>query len=279
MSLADAVYAAHPDDRAWLEGVLHAARPLLDRGLGVCGVFYDISDPEAPRMQAPVLVGTPPFAREAFDAMVANAPRGLFASLLRAIPSCATLSDRLGAIGLDLEAEPLAARVLVPLGVRDFVSFAATEPSGIGCLVGAPLPEITSAKGGGAEGWVELAAHVTAGIRARQMDREGGTGEAAPVWTSLVAGGWTVVDSMDHRDERVVVAKRRHAPALDRPHAPLSAREREILSRAARGESNKRIAIELGIAPSTVAGHLTSAATKLGARTRVELLSSFARSR
>lgn len=279
MTLADAVYASQPDDRAWLEGVLHAARPHLDRGLGVCGVYYDISDPNAPRMRAPVFLGTPPFAREAFDAMVANAPRGLFASLLRAIPSCATLSDRLTAIGLDLEAEPLAARVLAPLGVRDFVSFAATEPSGIGCLVGAPLPEITSAKSGAAEGWVEVAAHVTAGIRARQMLRAGATSEAAPVWTSLVAGGWTVVDSMDHTGDRVVVAKRRHASTIERPHAQLSEREREIVARAARGESNKSIAIELGIAPSTVAGHLTSAAAKLGAKTRVELFTSFARSR
>lgn len=282
--LVDAAYASVRDDRAWLEGVLHAIRPFMDRGLGVIGVFYDLSDPAKPGMRAPIFVGAPAGASSAFDAMVEHAPEGLFASLLRKIPSCATLSDRLAAIGADIRVEPLSADVLAPLGVRDFLSVAATEPSGMGCLVGAPLSEITSASSLDVNLWSAIAAHVTAGMRQRRGPR-GQTSEASedamPVWSALVAGRWTVMDAFDRGAARFLVAKRGPDADVERPppRAPLSPREREIVARAAQGHSNKRIALDLGIAPSTVAGHLTNAATKLGAKTRIELLTELARLR
>lgn len=63
-----------------------------------------------------------------------------------------------------------------------------------------------------------------------------------------------------------------HEEALAHAHAPLTAGERETLSRAVLGHSNKQVAHDLGLAPSTVAGHLAKAAAKLGARSRVELI-------
>lgn len=282
--LVEAAYATVRDDRAWLEGVLHAIRPFMDRGLGVVGVFYDLSDPEKPAMRAPIFVGAPNGASAAFDAMVEHAPAGLFASLLRKIPSCATLSDRLAAIGADIRAEPLSADVLAPLGVRDFLSVAATETSGLGCLVGAPLSEITSAASLDVDLWSAIAAHVTAGMRQRRRDRGDAkeADEAAmPVWSALVAGRWTVMDAFDRGAARFLVAKRDPNADAERPppRAPLSPREQEVVARAAQGHSNKRIALDLGVAPSTVAGHLTNAAAKLGAKTRIELLTEMARLR
>ena len=50
----------------------------------------------------------------------------------------------------------------------------------------------------------------------------------------------------------------------------LSHREREVLCHIAAGESNKRIAIELGIAVSTVERHVTNIYSKLGARSRAD---------
>jgi len=57
--------------------------------------------------------------------------------------------------------------------------------------------------------------------------------------------------------------------------APLSRREREAVSRAALGETNKVIAFELGVSASTVGVLLHRAARKLGVRTRAELLERF----
>jgi DNA-binding NarL/FixJ family response regulator len=56
---------------------------------------------------------------------------------------------------------------------------------------------------------------------------------------------------------------------------PLSPREREAVSRAMLGESNKVIAYELGVSASTVGVLLHRAARKLGTRTRAELVARF----
>jgi len=61
------------------------------------------------------------------------------------------------------------------------------------------------------------------------------------------------------------------------PHAPptvsgspLTTREIQILSRVASGLTNKEIAVELGIAVSTIERHLVNLYTKIGARGRVD---------
>ena len=53
--------------------------------------------------------------------------------------------------------------------------------------------------------------------------------------------------------------------------APLTAREREIALRVARGESNKEIARGLNMAERTVKAHLTAVFEKLGVRDRLQL--------
>jgi hypothetical protein len=87
--------------------------------------------------------------------------------------------------------------------------------------------------------------------------------EALAMWQALIAGRWSLVDRFDADGRRYVVA-RRNDPDVGDPRG-LSIRERQILSYAALGHSNKLIAYELGIASSTVAVHLTRAKKKLAA--------------
>jgi len=93
---------------------------------------------------------------------------------------------------------------------------------------------------------------------------------AGAEWAALVSGRMDVVDHFDEGGRRYVVAVRR--PEQGRGAHKLSPREREVCARVARGESNKVVAYELGVAPSTVAAHLASATRKLGVRKRVELI-------
>ena len=58
-----------------------------------------------------------------------------------------------------------------------------------------------------------------------------------------------------------------------RPSGLLSPRESGVLGLVRRGYSNKRIALELGIAPETVKSHAKKIFLKLGAQTRVEAVS------
>jgi DNA-binding NarL/FixJ family response regulator len=52
----------------------------------------------------------------------------------------------------------------------------------------------------------------------------------------------------------------------------LSERERRVVDHARRGHANKRIAVELGLAQSTVSEILRDAGTKLGVGSRLELV-------
>jgi DNA-binding CsgD family transcriptional regulator len=70
------------------------------------------------------------------------------------------------------------------------------------------------------------------------------------------------------------VVARRNDVRVPRPDA-LSPRERQALSFAVLGDSNKLIAYELGISASTVGVLLYRAAQKLRCRSRAELLQKF----
>jgi DNA-binding NarL/FixJ family response regulator len=78
------------------------------------------------------------------------------------------------------------------------------------------------------------------------------------------------VDHGEADGRRFVLARRNEIGARD-PKA-LAPRERDVLALAALGHSNKHIGYTLGIAPNTVATHLSSAMAKLGLRSRREVI-------
>src|SRR5262249_49635339 len=94
--------------------------------------------------------------------------------------------------------------------------------------------------------------------------------EALDAWRAVVSGRWTLVDQVDADGRRFVVARVNEAQASG--PAELSEREKQACAHAAQGHSNKMIACEMGVGMSTVAGYLKSAARKLGAGSRVELI-------
>lgn len=86
---------------------------------------------------------------------------------------------------------------------------------------------------------------------------------------------WTVVKTFVSEGQHYQLRCR---PLALRGHdADLTKREEEVLAFAMDGQSNKGIAYALGVAPSTVGVLLFRAATKLGVRSRAELLSAYAR--
>ncbi len=313
------------DDTAWLTRIVELARPALDEGLGAAGFFYDVSNPNDMRVWAPVLLGTPPGAMEALYALNASAPTDLARQLYRPTAMSATLSERFG-IGRRVLDEPLHRELLAPLGVLDFVSVSATDPSGAGCLIGAPLPSLAHVTRRDAALWNRIAAHIAAGSRLRRvratarstdippaaeailspsgriehaeevaksrdarealqaatrdMDRARGRlrrsdpAEALGIWTALVSGRWTLVDHFDHDGRRYVVA-RKNDPDVTPSADILTRRERQVVSYAAMGQSNKLIAYTLGLSASTIAMHLSNAAAKLGVKSRVALIQAF----
>ncbi|HET9933111.1 MAG TPA: helix-turn-helix transcriptional regulator [Polyangiaceae bacterium] len=86
---------------------------------------------------------------------------------------------------------------------------------------------------------------------------------------ALATGRWVLVDYFE-RDGQIHILARRDTTfeAL----SVLTASERAVVELAARGLHNKAIAFELGLAHSTVRVLSARAASKLGARSRRELV-------
>ncbi len=105
----------------------------------------------------------------------------------------------------------------------------------------------------------------TARGRVRRRDPEA----AVEMWRALVAGRWSIVDRFDRDGRRFLIAHE-NEPHVAEPRA-LTARERQVVTYAAIGHSNKLMAYELGISVGSVSAYLTQAMRKLGISSRVDL--------
>jgi DNA-binding NarL/FixJ family response regulator len=88
-------------------------------------------------------------------------------------------------------------------------------------------------------------------------------------WDAVSAGRWSLVDRFDSDGRRFVVAYRNPPGVLD-PRR-LTPREESVAALAALGQSNKEVAVTLGITASTVATLLAAALAKLGLSSRTQL--------
>jgi DNA-binding CsgD family transcriptional regulator len=92
---------------------------------------------------------------------------------------------------------------------------------------------------------------------------------ALEVWRALLEGQRMLVDSFDRDGRRFVVLRK--CAATSSPSG-LSRRERQVVELVGLGHSNKLISSALGISEGSVSSLLSSAAHKLGVRSRVELV-------
>jgi DNA-binding CsgD family transcriptional regulator len=82
-----------------------------------------------------------------------------------------------------------------------------------------------------------------------------------------------VIDQLDRDGRRFLLANKN---IRARGTHAISPRELQVVAHASLGYSNKRIAYELAIAPSTVSTHLSHAAAKLGLRSRTVMIQTYA---
>jgi DNA-binding CsgD family transcriptional regulator len=311
VGILEASYRVDQDERAWLESIVEASRPGLDRGLGVTGLFYDASDVTRFRMWS-VIGAQAPHAETIARAMAASAPHRIQWTFRT--QACRTASD-----GPDWERQPSRA-LFRQWGMEDILFANGLDPSGRGVFLTAGLPATTRLAPRTRAVWSRVAAHIAAGhrllrargaaggdveavlepggkiahaeaaatpaaararlreavlamdrarTRARRIDPDRGLEE----WRALTDARWSLLDSFENDGRRFVLACKNDA-SVPRPEA-LAPRERQVLAYAALGHSNKFIAYELGISPSTVAVLLSRASKKLGVSSRAALLEAF----
>ena len=297
--------AAQRSPSTWVGDVLDTARPLLDRGVGVVAYEYDTTRPLADWLSRPV--GDPALVALVIAAF-ADTPPALNELVHRRAGPVTILSEL---VPTTVAAQDGIAPHAASVAVADMFGVNAADPSGRGTYFCAMSRKVLRRHDATIARWQQVAAHIAAAGRLRRvlagagipdavvapdgrvlhaeraaqaslpaLQRAARGSERARVhraeldsldsWQALVEGRWSLVDEVE-ADGRRVLLVHRNAPELVDPRR-LTAMERIVAGYVALGHSNKLIAYELGLAPSTVALHLNGVARKLGLRTRVEVV-------
>jgi DNA-binding CsgD family transcriptional regulator len=100
--------------------------------------------------------------------------------------------------------------------------------------------------------------------------RRASSARALALWRGLFDGRWSLVGQHDRDGKRFLLAIPN--PPEARARTALSRRERQVVALLCAGCSAKQVSYELGLARSTVSGHLKTALRKLRLRNLSELL-------
>lgn len=115
-----------------------------------------------------------------------------------------------------------------------------------------------------------VARYESARGRLRRTDPD----QALQLWQALVQGRWSLVDHMDTDDRRYIVAVR-NPPGMEDPRG-LTVREQQVAELLGAGRNSKETAYLLGVSTSAVNNAAARVQSKLGLRSRGELVAFFA---
>jgi DNA-binding CsgD family transcriptional regulator len=312
LQVVDAAYAAAPDEESWLRGVLAAAAPALDWGLGVCASTFSLRESvlsEKPILTGFVETGGGTELHEATREMHARAP----AAQLRSAFECNLVSTLSDFLRCDLADRPDAGPQLARLGARDVMGIVGFDPGGFGIVLSPLLPSTGSLPPAVRRAWLRVVTHLNAGLRLRAsldprpeavLDLSGKVHDARgqALDKSARAALRQAARAIDRTRSRSVTcveealelrravvggqwslvdqfdADGRHFlvacrnPAGSSEPAVLSQREDQATALAAQGYSNKRIASVLGLSTGSVSTLLYRASRKWGAGSRTRLI-------
>ena len=158
VDVLERAYAVEAPEPLWLRGVVEAIRPGLEDHLGIAAYLYDASvRPLAVR--EPILdclldaAGLAALMNQSNESYV----RGAWLS-----KCVATASETPG-----FASHPGVREVFHPIGIHDVLVLNVLDPTGIGCLVGAPLRRLRTLGEEERARWDRVAAHLRAALRLR----------------------------------------------------------------------------------------------------------------
>jgi DNA-binding CsgD family transcriptional regulator len=157
----DAIYRVDSSDNAWLSGIVKAARPALDDGLGMMMVVFWMSARGVTAVNA-VEDSALPLAE-----MGLAGARGLPDLTLRAynLP-VGTMTEVVGR--KRFARSPVIRDVFLPLGVHDVMGVVCREPDGWGVNIFVPLRNAERIAPGRRVFWQRIAGHIQAAHRLRR---------------------------------------------------------------------------------------------------------------
>jgi DNA-binding CsgD family transcriptional regulator len=314
VSIIEAIYREEKSERGWIAGILAAARPALDSGLGLTAYPFEVVGHEV-RASWTAVLGTPsnvsPSLIKTVMATSRDNPR---VSRVYRSPTCATASE------LGLASMP-GFRFFRDRGILDASGITGFDTTGRGVFLGAFLHDVTGLTPAFRARFERMAAHLGVGLRYRRFAKVAGRAPdaifspsakllhaegdatlpkaraalaravvaidrargrqrrtdpdgALAAWKGLVDARWSLVDEFENDGKRFIVARENEPHTM--PLEALSKRERQIVGYLLLGHTSKLIAYELGIADSTVRVLLRRAMQRLGATSREALVAKLA---
>ena len=165
VDLIEACYAERPTDDAWLDNVLETAAPLTNQGLGVYAFCYDAREYPLKTwsMRATAENAMPVPVLE--QALAGATPEYVEHSWRRL--HAATASEVPG-----WNDEPSRRNFFDSIGLQDVLAINAYDPSGVGCMIGTPLPRVVRLRKRERSLYERLAMHLSAAFRLRRRLRD-----------------------------------------------------------------------------------------------------------
>jgi DNA-binding CsgD family transcriptional regulator len=201
LSVVEAAYRVEQSESAWVAGMMEAAKPLIDVGLGVYAYLYDASDAAKLDVRAFAHAGQPAgFTVEGLLGALAQTPKAYVEQSWRT-RACGYASEVPGYDEL-----PTIASYFRPNGIADIFAVCGGDPTGHGCYLGAARPKVAKLDAHERATWERVSAHLASSYRLR---RALGTSETTV--TSVMNGADAVLSSSGKIEHAEGAASEGHA--------------------------------------------------------------------
>ena len=159
LGILEAGYAVDAAEEPWLKGLLAAAQPSLDEGLGAFAFSYNAFQPQSFELRCLTSSGFPDVLLERLPMVMAQMPTR-FIENARNDRACTQAPEIDG-----FEDFTAVAEHLHPIGAYDVFGVNVLDPTGTGCYLGAPLPRTGDLTAARRTTWGRIAAHIAAAFR------------------------------------------------------------------------------------------------------------------
>jgi len=166
VALLEHAYRIELDDEPWLQEVVSASAPLLQRGMGVFGFLYETMSETAWSVGTVANAGAPQEVAEILRSVAPQSPEEMTRRFYWSKP-CISVLDLLG----DGPGADFMRNVMSPYGVADTLMIKAADPTGVALSLCAPFSKQRPVARPTLGLWNKLVAHLAAAHRLRRTLR------------------------------------------------------------------------------------------------------------
>ena len=225
IDVVEAAYDLECEEQRWLDGVVRAARPKLDRGPGLVSFLYRVAGDGRLRPGTASNVGVSEAVAAAVMTAVPHFPPEYVAATFLRDPC--TSARTTGSRRVQEYTRAEMRRLVGPAGWRDLFVINGLDPTGFGVYLGAPLPRVTNVGAARRTSWGRVAVHLAAGYRLRRRLSPAERAQPESAEAIVTPDGRIEHATAAARPVEARARLRQAARVIDRARGPLRRRDPE----------------------------------------------------